>query len=156
MSALQFKHACDKDNDKAEQLTTPGRRTIPRPWALRGRTLAPETQLAGCHVPSPGADWAWSQTRGKRRPWERVHAGLPASPQGASGQSYQAAGQPTCASLQCEALKLWHLCRAQSQAPGRAPRTTFSKSSVHTAVVGSRRQEWETGEIKGLLRRGTN
>lgn len=77
-----------------------------------------------------------------------MHTELPVNPQSASGQSYQAAGQLTCASLQCEALKLWHLCRAQSQVPGRAPRTTFSKSSVHTAVVGSRRQERD-GRDKG-------
>lgn len=77
-----------------------------------------------------------------------MHTELTVNPQSASGQSYQAAGQLTCASLQCEALKLWHLCRAQSQEPGRAPRTTFSKSSVHTAVVGSRRQERD-GRDKG-------
>lgn len=78
----------------------------------------------------------------------RVHTELPVNSQSASGQSYQAAGQPTCASLQCKALKLWRLCWAQSQVPGRAPRTTFSKSSIHTAVVGSRRQERD-GRDKG-------
>lgn len=79
----------------------------------------------------------------------RVHTELPVNPQSASGQSYQAAGRLTCASLQCEALKLWRLCWAQSQVPGRAPKTTFSKSSIHTAwwEAGGRS---ETGEIRGL------
>lgn len=59
---MLFKHTRDNDDDddKAEQLTTPGRRESPRPWAQRGRALTPESQLAGnacpaLEQPGPGA-----------------------------------------------------------------------------------------------------
>lgn len=135
---------------KAEQLMTPGRRSRPRLWAQRGRAPRhPETQLAG--LPCP----AWEQTRTGAEEEERkgrkpsissgtmgkVQVRPPLNPWGASGQPCQAAGQQTGASLQCEALKLWHLFRALCQAPGRAPRTTFSKSSVNTKGGRSRRQK---------------
>lgn len=95
------------------------------------------------HVPSLRADWDWSQERGRKE--EEAETFLQDGGKGvgivtfwspgASGQPCQAAGQQTCASLQCEALKLWHLRQARCQVPGRAPRTTFSKSQS-TPKVG--------------------
>lgn len=103
------------------------------------------------HVSRLGADWHWSQERGKEEQDaesflqdDGEDAGtLALRFPGGAGQPGQAAGQQTHASLQCEALKLWHLCRARCQAPGRTPRTTFCKSLVNTKGGRSRRQERE-------------
>lgn len=103
------------------------------------------------HVSSLRAGWHWSQERGKEEKDaesflqdDGEDAGILALRfPGGAGQPGQAAGQQTHASLQCEALKLWHLCRAQCQAPGRAPRMTFCKSLVNTKGGRSRRQERE-------------
>lgn len=59
-------------------------------------------------------------------------------------------GAATCASLRCEALKLWPLCRARCQTPGRAPRTTSSKSSVNSKGGRSRRQSGKGGMKRPL------
>lgn len=135
---------------KAEQLTTPGRRSRPRHWVQRGRAPRhPETQLAGITGPALEQTGIGAKEEERKRKKLRVSSRMmgkvqawpPFGPQGASGQPCQAAGQQTCASLHCEALKLWHLCWALCQVPGRAPRTTFSKSSVNTKGGRSRRQK---------------
>lgn len=110
-----------------------------------------ETPLAGTTCPALGQTGAGAEEEERKRRKLRVssktlgkvQAPAPSGPQGASGQPRRAAGQRTCASLQCEARERWHLCPARRQAPGRAPRTTFSKSSVNTKGGRSGRQKRE-------------